>query len=207
MLRPHAQSDEPRRDAARIGKSRSRRSGSGNFSIAAPPSTVPMTRFWMRRCTNCVGAAIRRKNSTDMNEQRFIAEMAALGNIHTPRPVFMVAGDTHKQHPALHPDGPDPFVPFNKGVLHRWPFAKNAVAFPKMSRSIVTRANSARSRLISICSAVTWCLPEAPFNLPARCSLIQLPKVCSTTPKLRAAPAIVWPDSTSRTASCLNSSV
>jgi hypothetical protein len=31
--------------------------------------------------------------------------------------------------------------------------------------------------------------------------------VCSTTPRLRAAAAIVWPDSTSRTASCLNSSV
>jgi hypothetical protein len=70
-----------------------------------------------------------------------------------------------------------------------------------------TRANSARKRLISICSAVTWCLPEMPFKLPARCSLIQLPKVCSTTPRLRAAAAIVWPDSTKRTASCLNSSV
>jgi hypothetical protein len=71
-----------------------------------------------------------------------------------------------------------------------------------MSRSIVTRANSARKRLISICSAVTWCLLVAPFNLPTRCSLIQSPKACS-----RAAAAIVWPNSTSRTASCLNASV
>jgi hypothetical protein len=75
----------------------------------------------------------------------------------------------------------------------------------RMSRSIVTRANSARRRLTSICSAVTCGLLLAPFNVPARCSRIQLPKVCSTTPKLRA--AWLWPDSTSRTASCLNSSV
>jgi hypothetical protein len=47
----------------------------------------------------------------------------------------------------------------------------------------------------------------APFKLPARCALTQLPKVCSTTPKLRAAAAWLWPGSTSRTASCLNSSV
>src|ERR1039458_4542805 len=50
-------------------------------------------------------------------------------------------------------------------------------------------------------------LPLAPFNVPARCALTQLYKVCSTTPRLRDTAAIVWPDSTSRTASCLNSSV
>lgn len=38
-------------------------------------------------------------------------------------------------------------------------------------------------------------------------SLTPLPKVCSPTPRLRAAAALIWPDSTSRTASCLNSSV
>ena len=74
----------------------------------------------------------------------------------------------------------------NKGVLHFWPFAKNAVAFPRMSRSIVTRANSARKRLISICSAVTPVLPLTPFNFPARCNLTQFASVCSTTPRLRA---------------------
>ena len=60
---------------------------------------------------------------------------------------------------------------------------------------------------IGICSAVTPLLPLTPFNAPARCNLTQLPSVCSTTPRLRAADASVWPDSTSRTASCLNSSV
>ena len=44
---------------------------------------------------------------------------------------------------------------FDEGILHFWPFAKYAVAFPSMSRSIFTRASSARRRLISICSAVT----------------------------------------------------
>ena len=53
---------------------------------------------------------------------------------------IMVARDAHQQHPALHADRPDQLVSFNKGVLHRWLFAKNAVAFPRMSRSIVIRA-------------------------------------------------------------------
>src|ERR1035438_2015738 len=41
----------------------------------------------------------------------------------------------------------------NKGVLHFWHFAKNAVAFPRMSRSIVTRASSARRRRQDGCDA------------------------------------------------------
>jgi hypothetical protein len=40
-------------------------------------------------------------------------------------------------------------------------------------------------------------LPLALFNVPARCNFIQLHKVCTTTPRLRAAAAIGWPDSTS----------
>src|SRR6266700_3880486 len=82
-----------------------------------------------------------------------------------------------------------------------------AVAFPRMSRSIVARASSARKRLISICSAVTPALPLTSLSVPDRCALTQFDKVCSTTPRLRAAAAMLWPDSTSRTASCLNSSV
>src|SRR5258707_15018626 len=119
----------------------------------------------------------------------------------------MVPRRAHQQNPALHPDRPNSLVALNKGILHFWPFAKNAVAFPRMSRSIVTRASSARKRLISICSAVTALFPMTPFNLPARCNFTQWLRVCSTTPRLRAAAATVWPDSTSRTDSCLNSSV
>src|SRR5665213_508784 len=75
-----------------------------------------------------------------------------------------------------------------------------------MSRSILTRASSARSRLISICSALTTLL-SAPVSLPARCALTQLNSVWSTTPNVRAAAAMLWPPSTRRTPSCLNSSV
>src|SRR5271166_2879157 len=119
----------------------------------------------------------------------------------------MVARYAHAQHPALHADWPHPPVTLNKGVLHFWPFAKYAVAFPRMSRSIVTRASSARRRLFSICSAVTALPLLAPLSLPSRFAFTQLNSVCSTTPRLRAAAAMLWPDSTSRTASCLNSSV
>src|ERR1019366_7074099 len=119
----------------------------------------------------------------------------------------MVTGHAHPQNSALHADRPHPPVISNKGVLHFWPFAKYAVAFPRMSRSIFTRANSARNRLISICSTLTALLLAGPFSRPSRFALTQLYKVCSTTPRLRAAAAMLWPDSTIRTASCLNSSV
>ena len=75
-----------------------------------------------------------------------------------------------------------------------------------MSRSIFTRASSARSRLISICSALTGLL-SAPLSLPSLLALTQLNSVCSTTPSVRAAAAMLWPASTNRTASRLNSSV
>src|SRR5450631_27287 len=133
--------------------------------------------------------------------------MAATRYLPPPPHVLVISGYAYAQNSALHPDRPDPLVVLNEGILHFWPFAKNAVAFPRMSRSIVTRASSARRRLISICSAVTPLLPLTPFNAPARCNLTQLPSVCSTPPRLRADDASVWPDSTSRTASCLNSSV
>jgi len=90
---------------------------------------------------------------------------------------------------------------FDEGILCFWHFAKYAVAFPRMSRSIVTRASSARKRAISICSAVTPDFPLTSFNFSARFSFTQFDSVCSTTPRLRAAPAMFWPDSTSRTAS------
>ena len=94
----------------------------------------------------------------------------------------------------------------NQGVLHFCPLAKYAIAFPKISRSIVTRARSARKRLISICSAVTFDRLSAPFSAPSRCALTQLHNVCSTKPNVLDVTAMLWPHSTSRTASCLNSS-
>ncbi len=75
----------------------------------------------------------------------------------------MIAGHTDSEHAALYFDRPLPAIASNQGVLHFCPLAKYAIAFPRMSRSIFTRASSARQRLISICSAVTD-LPPAPFN-------------------------------------------
>src|SRR6202522_2648683 len=122
--------------------------------------------------------------------------MAPLGNIQPARKVGMVPRYAHQQYPALHRDRPDQLVALNKGVLHFCTFAKYAVAFPSMSRSIVTRANSARRRMFSICSAVTSALLLGPRKFPDRCLLTQLNNVCSTTPRLRATAAWLWPDST-----------
>src|SRR5665811_1437286 len=142
-----------------------------------------------------------------IRDRRFVTQMAPAGNLPPPGTMLMKTGDAHTKYPALHTDRPETPMTFDEGILHFWPLAKYAVAFPRMSRSIVTRANSARKRLISICSAVTALLPTAPFNVPARRNLTQWDRVCSTTPRLRAADATLCPDSTSRTASCLNSSV
>src|SRR5665811_2147267 len=107
-----------------------------------------------------VGSAIRRIYGADMHQQRLITQMATLNNTPPANQVFMVTGHAHPQNSALHADRPHPPVTLNKGVLHFWPFAKYAVAFPRMSRSILTRANSARKRLISICSALTCATQE-----------------------------------------------
>jgi hypothetical protein len=56
-------------------------------------------------------------------------------------------------------------------------------------------------------NTVTALLPTTACNVPARCAFIQLDKVCSTTPRLPAPGATLCPDSTSRIASCLSSSV
>jgi hypothetical protein len=56
-------------------------------------------------------------------------------------------------------------------------------------------------------NTVTALLPTTACNVPARCAFIQLDKVCSTTPRLPPADATLCPDSTSRAASRLSSSV
>src|SRR5271167_701293 len=130
-----------------------------------------------------------RKHGTDMHQQSFVTQMTARGYLLAPPHVLVVAGHADSEHPALHPDRPHSLVALDEGVPHFCPLAKYAVAFPRMSRSIVTRANSARKRLISICSAVTCALPLAPLSVPPRCAFTQLDKVCSTTPRVRAADA------------------
>ncbi|WZI46269.1 hypothetical protein RTZ60_003725 [Pseudomonas syringae pv. actinidiae] len=110
----------------------------------------------------------------------------------------MKAGRTDAQHPALHNDRPETAMSKNERVLQLDAFAKYAVAFSRMSRSILTRANSARKRLISICSGVTG-LMSAPVSLPWRCALTQLNKVWSDIPSERAG-------SGSKRQACINQS-
>ena len=63
-------------------------------------------------------------------------------------------GHADAQYPALQANGPATAMSQNKRVLQLDAFAKYAVACSKMSRFSLTRASSARSRLISICSGV-----------------------------------------------------
>lgn len=77
----------------------------------------------------------------------------------------MEAGCADAQYPTLQTNRPAMAMSGNERVLQLDAFAKYAVAFSKISRSIFTRVSSARRRLISICSAVTG-LISAPFSLP-----------------------------------------
>src|SRR5206468_7372961 len=154
-----------------------------------------------------VSSAIGCIHGTNMHQQRLRAQVTTPSDLQPTNKVLVVARHTYPQHPALHTDRPHTPIASNQGVLHFCPLAKYAIAFPRMSRSIATRANSARKRLISICSAVTFERLSAPFSVPSRCALTQLNNVCSTRPNVRDAAAMLWPDPTSRTASCLNSSV
>ena len=100
-----------------------------------------------------------------MHQQRLVAQVAPLRTNGTARQVRVVAGRADLQYLALHRDRPQAAVLLDEGVLQIDPLAKYAVAFPKMSRSIFTRANAARNRLISICSALTGALLSAPVSL------------------------------------------
>ena len=120
--------------------------------------------------------------------------------------MLVIPGHAYLQRTALDTNRPNAAVSPNEGVPHFRSFAKYALAFPRMSRSIFTRANSARNQLISICSALTR-LVSAPRSLPSPSAFTQLCSVCATTPSVRDALARLSPDSTSPIASCLNSSV
>lgn len=71
--------------------------------------------------------------------------------------------DAYFKHSALHGDRPHLAMTPDEGVLHFAALAKYAVDFPRISRSIFTRASSARSRAVSICSAFTGLL-SAPLS-------------------------------------------
>jgi hypothetical protein len=93
------------------------------------------------------------------------------------------------------------------GKCVRQSFERRTPYSDNRRRLLVTRASSACKRLISIGSAVRPVLPLTCFNLPSRFAVTQFDSVCLITERVRAASAMLWPDSTGRTASCLNSSV
>src|SRR5512141_2488974 len=116
--------------------------------------------------------------------------MLALRERGASHKVFVIPARTHSQDLALHRHRPPLLVAFNPGVLHVDSFAKYAVAFFRMSRSIFTRANSARNRLNSICSALTG-LSGIPTKRPWPCALTQLCSVWSAIPSVRDTAAML----------------
>jgi hypothetical protein len=74
-----------------------------------------------------------------MHQQRLRAQVTTPSDLQPTNKVLVVASHTYPQHPALHADRPHTPMASNQGVLHFCPLAKYAIAFPKMSRSIVTR--------------------------------------------------------------------
>ena len=134
-----------------------------------------------------VGATNFGVDGLDVHKQHVVAQMAAMGDPCPLIKVLVVLGHTNAKHPALHLDRPQTAVASVEGVLQVDPFARYAVALPRMSRSIFARANSARSRLISICSPLTGALLSAPLSLPWPWALNQLNSVWSTTPNVREA--------------------
>jgi hypothetical protein len=106
-----------------------------------------------------------------MHQQRLRAQVTTPSDLQPTNKVLVVASHTYPQHPALHTDRPHTPIASNQGVLHFCPLAKYAIAFPRMSRSILPRANAARKRLISICSAVTFDRLSPPFQRAISMSL------------------------------------
>ena len=99
-----------------------------------------------------------------MHQQCLVAQAPLLDIAGTAHQIRVVAGRGDLQHPALHRDRPQATVRLDESVLQIDPLTKYSVAFPSMSRSIFTRASSARSRLISIWSALTGALLSAGAN-------------------------------------------
>ena len=120
--------------------------------------------------------------------------------------VLKVAAGAHAQHLAGQGDGPVGFVAGNPGVLHSDSRAKYAVAFFRISRSIVMRANCALRRASSICSALTGLSP-APVSWPLALSLTQLSRLALGMPNTLTVTDTACPPLTSLTASILNASV
>lgn len=101
-----------------------------------------------------------------MDEQCRVAESSLRTMGCTADLLAVKAGSTDTQHPALHANRPETPMIKDECVLQLDAFAMYTVTFSRMSRSLLTRASSARRRLIFICSGVTG-LTSAPLSLPS----------------------------------------
>lgn len=98
----------------------------------------------------------------DVKKYRVIAQMVKFGYAGQDNKVFVLPRHAHAQHAAQHRDRPNAMMALDEGVLQIDTRAKYAVAYPRVPRSIFKRANSARSRLISICSELTFTCCQQP---------------------------------------------
>ena len=107
-------------------------------------------------------------NGPDMGQQGFAADApvgarpGGLLSTFVPHVLKEGAG-AHAQHVSSEGHQPMLLVPFYPGVLHFDTRSKHAVAFPRMPRSILIRAFSARSLASSICFGLTGLSP-APLS-------------------------------------------
>ena len=100
-------------------------------------------------------ARARRKLDTRINLE-ILPRRGRLGPVTQGRPQPGIeAAMMHQQHAAHHAHPEQAPMRFDEGVLYLASLAKYAVAFFRMSRSSVTRANSAFKRRISAASAAS----------------------------------------------------
>ena len=118
-------------------------------------------------------------NGPDQRQHLRIRQALALRTAAVfPRPVAAYAHlqrRAHRRQPIGLP------LPVDPRVLHRTSLAKYAVAFFKISFSILSQAFSARTRDSSICSGIT-CFALGRLSFPALSAFTQLRSVCSINP-------------------------
>src|SRR5699024_2583249 len=123
-----------------------------------------------------------------------------------PALVVVKARDRDRQYPAEYAQRIMSPLSGDEGVPHRDSLAKNAVAFFKISRSILSVAFSARSRESSLSAAPTGTRLAELNGLPSREVRSQLASVLAEMSSRRAASAAPS-DSPNSTAWALKSSV
>ena len=111
----------------------------------------------------------------DTRQQRQVAQTLPLHIAGTAHQLRVVAGRTDLKHRALYRDRLSMQV-LSNDKLQIDPCAKYAVAFPKRTRAVHTRASWTRNRLITICTALTGSA-STPLSLLCLCAMTQLNSV------------------------------